>query len=90
MDHCTCESRNAVVNLKTARGQIDGIIKMIEDDRYCIDVSKQILAVIALLRKSNSTVLRQHMNTCVADALAAGDASEKLDEIMRIVDSYIV
>ncbi|MFA6504501.1 MAG: metal-sensing transcriptional repressor [Treponemataceae bacterium] len=89
MDHCTCESRNAIATLKTARGQIDGIIKMIEEDRYCIDVSKQILAVLALLRKSNSTVLRQHMNTCVADALAAGDASEKLDEIMRIVDSYI-
>lgn len=90
MNHCTCESRKAVATLKTARGQIDGIIKMIEEDRYCIDVSKQILAVIALLRKSNSTVLKQHLNTCVADAMAAGDASEKLDEIMRIVDSYIV
>jgi DNA-binding FrmR family transcriptional regulator len=90
MDHCTCESRKALAALKTARGQIDGIIKMIEEDRYCIDVSKQILSVIALLKKSNSTVLRQHMNTCVAEAVAAGDASEKLDEIMRIVDSYIV
>jgi DNA-binding FrmR family transcriptional regulator len=90
MDHCTCESRKAVATLKTARGQMDGIIKMIEEDRYCIDVSKQILSVIALLKKSNSTVLRQHMNTCVAEAVAAGDASEKLDEIMRVVDSYIV
>jgi len=89
MDHCSCESRKAVAALKTARGQIDGIVKMIEEDRYCIDVSKQILAVIALLRKSNSTVLRQHMNTCVAEAVARGDASEKLDEIMRVVDSYI-
>lgn len=90
MDHCTCESRKAISTLKTARGQLDGIIKMIEEDRYCIDVSKQILSVIALLRKSNSTVLRQHMNTCVAEAVASGDAAEKLDEIMRVVDSYIV
>ena len=90
MDHCSCESRKAISTLKTARGQLDGIIKMIEEDRYCIDVSKQILSVIALLRKSNSTILRQHMNTCVTEAVAAGDATEKLDEIMRIVDSYIV
>lgn len=90
MDHCTCESRKAVAALKTARGQIDGILKMIEDDRYCIDVSKQLLAVAALLRKANSTILRQHMSTCVADAVAAGDAAEKIDELMRIVDSYIV
>ena len=89
MDHCTCESRNALSSLKTARGQIDGIIKMIEEDRYCIDVSKQILAVVALLRKANSTVLRQHMNTCVADAVAGGTGAEKLDEIMRVIDSYI-
>ena len=89
MDHCTCESRNALAALKTARGQLDGIVKMIEEDRYCIDVSKQILAVSALLRKANSTVLRQHMNTCVADALSEGSGTEKLDEIMRVIDSYI-
>jgi DNA-binding FrmR family transcriptional regulator len=89
MDHCTCESRNALAALKTARGQIDGIVKMIEEDRYCIDVSKQILAVSALLRKANSTVLRQHMNTCVADALSEGNGTDKLDEIMRVIDSYI-
>ena len=44
MDHCSCESRKALDTLKTARGQIDGIIRMVEEDRYCIDVSKQILA----------------------------------------------
>ncbi len=90
MDHCSCESKKALASLKTARGQIDGIVKMIEDDRYCIDVSKQILAVVALLKKANSTILRQHMNTCVAEAVAEGDASEKMAELMRIVDSYIV
>ena len=43
MDHCSCESKKAIDTLKTARGQIDVIIRMIEEDRYCIDVSKQIL-----------------------------------------------
>jgi DNA-binding FrmR family transcriptional regulator len=89
MDHCTCESKAALAVLKTARGQIDGIVKMIDEDRYCIDVSKQILAVVALLRKANSTVLRQHLNTCVADAIAEGSGPEKIEEIMKVVDSYL-
>jgi DNA-binding FrmR family transcriptional regulator len=90
MDHCSCESRNALNVLKTARGQMDATIHMIEEDRYCIDVSKQILATIALLRKANSTILRQHLNTCVTDAIAEGSGSGKIDELMKVVDSYIV
>ncbi len=90
MDHCSCESRNALNSLKTARGQIDATIRMIEEDRYCIDVSKQLLATIALLRKANSTILRQHLNTCVTDAIAEGGGGEKIDELMKVVDSYIV
>ncbi len=89
MDHCTCESQKALTTLATARGQVEGIIKMIDEDRYCIDVSKQILSVIALLKKANSVILRQHMNTCVADAVHEGGGEEKVDEIMRILDSYV-
>jgi len=89
MDHCTCESRKALDTLKTARGQIDGIIKMIEDDRYCVDVSKQILSAVALLRKANVTILRQHMNTCVTDAVESGEGQAKIDEIVLILDKYL-
>ncbi len=89
MDHCTCESRKAMTTLSTARGQIDGIVRMIDEDRYCIDVSKQILSVIALLKKANNTVLRQHMNTCVRDAISAGGGEEKVEEIMVILDKYV-
>lgn len=90
MDHCSCESRTALNSLKTARGQIDATIRMIEEDRYCIDVSKQILAAVALLRKANSTILRQHLNTCVSDAISEGTGNDKIDELMKVVDSYIV
>lgn len=89
MDHCTCESRKALDTLKTAKGQIDGIIKMIEDDRYCIDISKQILSAVALLRKANITILRQHMNTCVTDAVESGEGQAKIDEIVLILDKYL-
>lgn len=72
--------------LKTARGQIDGLIKMVEDDRYCIDISNQILASQALLRKANKEILHAHIDGCVKDAIEEGQAKEKIDEIMQIVD----
>jgi CsoR family transcriptional regulator, copper-sensing transcriptional repressor len=89
MDHCSCDSQKALATLKTAKGQVDGIIRMIEEDRYCIDVSKQVLSVLALLKKANNTILRQHMNTCVRDAIGKKDGGQKLDEIMLILDSYV-
>jgi DNA-binding FrmR family transcriptional regulator len=89
MDHGTNESQKAVTTLNTARGQVEGIVRMINDDRYCIDVSKQILSVIALLKKANNIILRQHMNTCVRDAIGAGGGEEKVDEIMLILDKYV-
>jgi DNA-binding FrmR family transcriptional regulator len=90
MDHCSCESKKALDTLRNARGQIDGIIRMVEEDRYCIDVSKQILAATALLKKANMTILRQHMNTCVTDALENGAGQEKIDEIVLMLDKYMV
>jgi DNA-binding FrmR family transcriptional regulator len=89
MDHTSAESRNAQDLLRTARGQVDGIIRMVEDDRYCIDVSKQILATIALLKKANIVILKQHMNTCVTDAIRTNKGAEKIDEIALILEKYI-
>jgi CsoR family transcriptional regulator, copper-sensing transcriptional repressor len=89
MDHSSCESAKALEHLKTARGQIDGITRMVEEDRYCIDVSNQISAAIALLKKANLIILKQHMNTCVKDAAKSKNGSEKIDEITKILEKYI-
>jgi DNA-binding FrmR family transcriptional regulator len=72
--------------LKTARGQIDGIIKMVEEDRYCMDISNQILAAVSILNKVNHEVIRAHMETCVAEAFREGGEAEKIDEIMALLD----
>lgn len=72
--------------LKTARGQIDGILAMIEEDRYCIDISNQILASQALLGKANAEVLKAHVDHCVRSAMENGDADKKLDEIALILE----
>lgn len=72
--------------LKTARGQIDGLLKMIEEDRYCIDISNQLLATQAILRNINKEVLHAHLGCCVEEAFKEGKGSEKIDEIIAIVD----
>ncbi|MDO5754701.1 MAG: metal-sensing transcriptional repressor [Tissierellia bacterium] len=80
---------NALKKLKITRGQLDGVIKMLEEDRYCVDISTQILAIIGMLRKSNVDILEAHLKTCVADALMEGHGDEKIEEIIHIIDKYI-
>ena len=75
--------------LKTASGQLAGIMKMIEDDRYCVDISNQLLAPESILRKANSEVLKAHMSHCVRESMESGnreDADKKLEEIMLLLD----
>jgi len=72
--------------LKTARGQIDGLLRMVEDDRYCIDISNQLLATQAILRTINREILHDHLNSCVKDAFQSPDKHSKIDEIMEIID----
>ncbi len=89
MDHSSHDSRKALDLLKTVRGQVDGIMRMVEEERYCIDVSKQMLASIALLKKANLVILKQHMNTCVKDAIQSDRGAEKIDEIALILEKYL-
>ena len=72
--------------LKTARGQIDGILKMVEEDRYCLEVSTQISAAVSVMKKANRAVLRGHMDHCVRQAVADGTADSKLDELAALLD----
>ena len=72
--------------LKTARGQIDGILRMVEEDRYCLDVSNQIMATQSILKKANRMVLKAHMDCCVRQAVAEGDPGAKLEELALLLD----
>lgn len=84
------EKKKALQSLKTCKGQIEGIIKMVEDGRYCIDISNQIIASQALLKKANKCILKQHMGHCVRSAFEEGhDAEEKIEEIANILDKLI-
>ncbi len=72
--------------LKTARGQLDGLIKMVDDNRYCIDISTQLMATIAILKTINKDILHAHLEHCVSEAMGEGEARKKIEEIMLIMD----
>lgn len=74
--------------LKTSKGQIEGIIKMIDADRYCVDISKQILSVQALLKKVNLKMIDQHIKHCVRQGFTEGNGDEKVDEVIELIDKY--
>lgn len=83
------DKRKAEQYLKTAKGQIDGILRMIEEGRYCIDISNQIIASQALLKKANSMILKQHLNHCVKNAFLHNEGEEKIDEIIAVLDKLM-
>ena len=64
--------------LKTARGQIDGIIKMVEEDRYCVDISHQLMATEAIINTANRKVLTEHLKSCVRNAKTDKEKDEKM------------
>lgn len=72
--------------LKTARGQLDGLIKMVEEDRYCIDISNQLMATQAILQKVNNEVIKAHLSCCVKDSFVQGNEEEKIDEIVKLLE----
>ena len=71
--------------LKTARGQMDGILKMMEEDRYCIDISHQLMATEAILNKVNKEILTAHLKNCVANADTQEEKEEKIDELVSML-----
>ena len=83
------EQKNALQALKTSKGQIDGIIKMLEEGRYCMDVSNQIMAAGSLLKKENMLILKQHLNHCVKDAVMSDRGDEKVDEIIDLLSKIM-
>lgn len=76
--------RGSVLNrLKTARGHLDAVLRMVEEDSYCPDVMKQLSAVQGSLERASRVVLRNHLETCVAAAMVAGRSDEIIDELME-------
>lgn len=75
--------------LKTARGQIEGILNMIEEDRYCLDISQQVMACQSLLARANREILTAHLEHCVRHAETDGEREAKVEELKAVLGKLI-
>lgn len=82
------EQKKALNLLKTGKGQLNATIDMLENGRYCVDISTQILAVQGLLKKANLLILKQHMSHCVTEAFKSGEGDKKIQEIITLLNRY--
>lgn len=75
--------RSALNRLKTVRGHMDAVIAMVDDERYCPDIMKQLSALQSSLEKVNRILLQNHLETCVTHAIQEGRGPEIVDELME-------
>lgn len=83
------EQKKALMSMRNVKGQIEGIIKMIEDERYCLDISNQIIAAQGHLKRTNIIILKQHIEHCIRQAINNDNGYEKKEEIIDIMEKII-
>ena len=76
-----------ITRLKRIEGQVGGLLRMVDEDRYCVDVLTQINAVRAALHKVEEQILRDHVSHCVAGAFASGDVIEQRHKVEELVQT---
>ena len=85
------QKRSVANRLRRIAGQIDGVRKMVDQDRYCVDILNQTAAITAALRVVEQMIMENHLNTCVAEAMRSNgqdEQREKTAEIMQIIGKY--
>ena len=83
------EKKSVSHKIKIARGQLDAVLKMIEEDQYCVDISTQLLAAQALLKSANQQILEAHIRCCVSEAIESGteaERTEKVEEALQLME----
>ncbi|WP_417731909.1 metal-sensitive transcriptional regulator [Rosistilla oblonga] len=77
--------------LRRVIGQVEAVGRMIEDEKYCVDILMQLSAATGALNKVGQIVLEQHIRTCVSDAIKSGNAKdrdEKIEELLKVFRKY--
>lgn len=90
MTALTSKQTDALNRLKTVRGHLDGIVRMLESDAYCVDVMKQVSAAQASLERVNRVMLRNHLETCFSEAVLAGRGQAAIEELVEAVKFHPV
>lgn len=82
------KSKATIARLRRIEGQVRGLVRMLEEDRYCIDILHQVQAVKAALARAESEILKDHAASCVEDAIASGDAAGQREKVSELVDLF--
>jgi DNA-binding FrmR family transcriptional regulator len=80
-----------LLRLRKIEGQVKGLVRMVEEKRYCVDILTQLRAVRAALKRVEEGVLREHVEQCVTQAIRGGDEAEqraKVDELLQVLARY--
>jgi CsoR family transcriptional regulator, copper-sensing transcriptional repressor len=80
------DKSSSLKRLSRIEGQVRGLARMVQEDRYCIDIVTQIAAVRAALRRVEEEILREHISHCVEHAIVSGDAAEQRRKVGELMD----
>lgn len=83
-------NNDALKRLRRAEGQVRGIIRMVENENYCVDILTQISAARSALRKAGLSILKRHVESCVSNAVRSGEdeGDALIDELMMVLDRH--
>lgn len=82
--------RDALIKrLKRIEGQVKGIQKMVEDERYCVDILTQISAIRSAINKVGTIILENHMKGCVTESIKEGNSEEMISELMNTINKFV-
>ena len=80
---------NALLRLRKVEGQVKGITKMVDQEKYCIDIINQITAAQRALDQVALGIMKRHVESCVSSAVKEGKGSSKIDELMETIDKFV-
>ncbi len=84
----TTKQQSSLNRLKRIEGQVRGIARMVEEDRYCIDILHQIQAVKSAIARAESEILKDHASHCVEDAIKSGSAKSQREKVSELIDLF--
>lgn len=82
------EKQKVINRLKRIEGQIRGIQKMVEDDRYCVDILVQMSAIQSALKNVGFSITERHLHHCVTDAIKQGEGQATIEELMSVLKQF--
>ena len=82
------EKEQLIKRLKRIEGQVRGIQKMIDEDRYCVDILVQVTAVNNAMKRVGMNLLERHTKHCVSGAIQTGNGDEVMDELMKVIEQF--